>query len=177
MKEGQPAREDYEYIHNGSCNLFVLYEVHTGYRHVKATRQRTAKDIAYFLKWLVDERYPEAEVVRVVCDNLPGHGKNCLYQTFEASQARRIAGKLEFHFTPKHASWLNMVEIEIGVLARQCLDRRMAEVEDVAKEVAAWEAKRNKQGIKIKWQFGCEQARVKLAHLYPKLEEVERAAA
>jgi len=170
MRAGQIAREDYEYRHNGACNLFVLYDLERGYRHISVTNQRRASDCARFLKWVVDEGYPEAKLIRVVCDNLNIHGWSCLYQTFEPKEARRIARKLEFHFTPKHASWLNMVEIEIGVLEKQCLNRRLGELAEVANEVAAWEAKRNQLGAKIKWQFNCDKARVKLHKLYPSFD-------
>lgn len=169
MEKGRPRREDYDYKHNGACNLFMLYEPHTGYRHVEVTRQKRAYDFANFLRWIVDEGYPKAQVVRIVCDNLPVHTTSCLYHRFEPAEARRIARKLDFEHTPKHASWLNMVEIEIGILARQCLKRRMGEIEYVASEVAAWEAARNAKRLKIDWKFGCEEARVKLERLYPKL--------
>jgi hypothetical protein len=178
MQKGRVRREDYAYQHNGACNLFMVYEPHTGYRHVAVTRQKRANDFALFLKWLVEEAYPQAEKILVVCDNLAIHSWSCLYQSFEPSEARRLASQLEFHYTPKHASWLNMVEIEIGILARQCLARRMGELEYVASEVAKWEADRNAKRLKIDWQFGCEEARVRLHHLYPKLSvEAEPAEA
>jgi hypothetical protein len=169
MAPNKPRKADYEYKPNGACNLFMLYEPHTGYRHVEVTRQKRAGDFALFLKWIVDEAYPQAELIRVVCDNLAIHSWSCLYQAFAPEEARRLASKLEFHYTPTHASWLNMVEIEIGILSRQCLKRRMGEIEFVESEVAAWEAERNAQRTKIEWQFTCEKARVRLEHLYPVL--------
>lgn len=171
MKPGRVRREDYDYKHNGACNLFMLYEPHTGYRHVEVTRQKRSVDFAGYLKWIVDVGYPQAELIRVVCDNLPVHTASCLYQAYAPAEARRIAQKLEWHYTPKHASWLNMVEIEIGIVARQCLKRRMETLEFVESEVAAWEKERNASHAKVQWQFNNEQARVKLKRLYPVLVE------
>ena len=170
MDVGRPRREDYEYKRNGACNLFMLYEPHTGYRHVEVTRHKQAKNFADFLRWIVDEGYANAEKVTIVCDNLPVHTESCLYQSFGPAEARRVARRVDFEYTPKHASWLNMVEIEIGILGKQCLKRRMGEIEFVESEVAAWEDERNAKRVKIDWQFGCEEARVKLERLYPKLQ-------
>lgn len=172
MQVGKVARQDYEYKHNGACNLFIVYEPHQGYRIVEVTSQRTAQDFAHLLQRLVDGKYVGAKKIRIVCDNLNIHAISSLYATFAPAEARRIASKLEFHYTPKHASWLNMVEIEIGVLRSQCLERRIGEQAEVASEAGAWEAERNAACVRIKWQFSCEKARVKLHKLYPQVEAV-----
>src|SRR5215210_1528081 len=164
----RPGR-DYEYKRNGSRNLFVLIEPQAGYRHVAVTERRTAQDYAHFIKWLVDEAYPQAQVIRVVQDNLNTHKPASLYATFEPAEARRLVRKLEFHYTPKHGSWLNMAEIEISVFERQCLNRRIGEEALLKKEVAALEAERNAEHATINWQFSCEKARSKLHRLYPDL--------
>ncbi len=167
---GQPARIDFEYKREGTCNLFILAQPETGYRHVTVSDHRTAQDFAQQLKCLVDEQYPEAEVIRLVTDNLNIHTPACLYETFVPEEARRIAAKLEWHYTPKHASWLNQVEIEIGILSRQCLnDRRIPTKELLQQEVAAWEVQRNAAKATIEWRFTSEKARTKLSPLYPSL--------
>ncbi|TQF08579.1 IS630 family transposase, partial [Myxococcus llanfairpwllgwyngyllgogerychwyrndrobwllllantysiliogogogochensis] len=150
---GTPRRYDYEYQRNGTVNLFVLLDVHRAWRHVEVTDQRTAKDFALQMRALVDVHYPEAETIRVVLDNLSTHSPGALYEAFPPQEARRILKKLEFHFVPKHASWLNMVEIEISVLTRQCLDRRIGNKLTLKREVARWERMRNKEGARVRWRF------------------------
>lgn len=167
VAEGQAVRVDYEYAREGSCNLFVFCEPLTGWRHVKVTERRTALDFAYCLKDAVDVHWPKAEVIRLVTDNLNTHTPAVLYEAFPAAEARRIARKLEWHYTPKHGSWLNMVEMELSVLARQCLDRRIPDRATLEREVAAWEQRRNAVATKIKWQFSLTAAREKLKRLYP----------
>lgn len=168
---GQPARYDYTYQRNGTRNLFVFSEPLRGWRHVKVTRRRTKEDFAYCMRYLVDEVYPDAKCIRVVLDNLNTHNPAALYETFEPAEAKRILDKLEFHYTPKHGSWLNMAEIEFSVLTRQCLDRRIPDAETLRQEIAAWEAERNAQATMINWQFTTEDARIKLAQLYPSIDE------
>lgn len=167
VRPGQPARYDHHYRRNGTRNLFVLFQPRAGWRHVKITRQRTIPDYAQCLKDLVDIHFPEARVIRVVQDNLNTHTPWSLYATFPPEEARRILKRLDFHNTPKHASWLDMAEIEISVLGRQCLDRRIGDENTLVQEVAAWEAKRNAAHIKVKWQFTTAEARTKLRRLYP----------
>lgn len=164
---GQPARVDYEYRRNGTVNLFVFLDVHRPWRHVKVTEQRTSADFAGCMRDLVDRHYPSAERIRVVLDNLSTHSPAALYEAFPPEDARRILRRIEFHFTPKHASWLNMVEIEIGVLRTQCLDRRIGERRKLAAEVAAWEKQRNAARARINWMFDVERARAKLGNAYP----------
>jgi hypothetical protein len=166
---GQPARIDYEYQRNGTANLFVMCEPQAGWRHVVVTERRTKHDFAHQMKWLVDERYPDAEVIRVVLDQLNTHRPASLYDTFPAAEARRIRKKLEFHYTPKHGSWLNMAEIELSVLQRQCLDRRLPDLATLTQEVHAYERNRNTQRATIDWQFTIQHARTKLLRLYPSL--------
>jgi hypothetical protein len=164
---GQAARYDYEYKRNGTRNLFLFVEPQTGWRHVAVTEQRTMQDFAHQRQWLVDERYPEAEVIRIVLDNLNIHKPASLYETFPPAEAHRIRQKLEFHYTPKHGSWLNLAEIEFSVLARQCLHRRIATAAVLKRELAAAEAARNAARATIDWQFTTAQARMKLHCLYP----------
>jgi transposase len=164
---GQPERYDYEYRRNGTANLFVFLDAHKSWRHVKVTDQRTARDFAMCMRDLADVHYPDAERIRVVLDNLSTHTPGALYETFPAPEAHRILHRLEFHHTPKHASWLNMVEIEIGVLRGQCLDRRIGEREALVAEIVAWQRQRNDSGARIKWQFTTQKARSKLAATYP----------
>ena len=165
---GQVARVDYEYRRNGTMNLFVVMDVHRPWRKVTVTERRTAQDYAVRLRELVDVDFPDAERIRVVQDNLSTHTAGSLYEAFPAPEARRILGRLEFHYTPKHASWLNMVEIEIGVLKGQCLDRRIDTRDALEREIAAWERNRNTAGARVKWMFTTEQARVKMGRAYPK---------
>jgi transposase len=164
---GRPQRVDYEYRRHGTMNLFVMLDAHQPWRRVKPTERRTGWDFALSMRELVDADYPQAERIRVVVDNLSTHTPAALYQAFPAPEARRILRHLEFHYTPKHASWLNMVEIEIGVLKGQCLDRRISEPERLKAEIAAWERARNSAGARIRWMFTTEKARTKMGRAYP----------
>jgi hypothetical protein len=166
---GQPRREDHEYQREGTCNLFLFFAPHEGWRHVEVTEQRTAVDFAHQLKWMVEVRFPEAEVIRLVVDNLNTHGPASLYKAFAPEQARRIARKIEWHYTPKHGSWLNMCELELSVLSRQGLKQRLPSREAVAAVTAAWEAERNASGATVRWYFRTEHARIRLAQLYPEI--------
>jgi hypothetical protein len=166
VKPGQPRREDFEYEREGTCNLFLTFQPLTGWRHVEVTERRTGADFAHQMKWLVDEVFPEADVIRVVLDNLNIHTPAALYQTFPPEEARRLVRKLEFHHTPKHGSWLNMVEIEFSVLARQCLNRRLPDIATVRREVQAWEEARNAAQATVAWRFTTADARLKLHRLY-----------
>ena len=165
---GQLERVDYEYRRNGTVNLFVAVDAHRPWRKVTVTEQRTARDYAKRLRELVDVDYPDAGCIRVVQDNLSTHTPGSLYEAFPAPEAHRILERLEFHYTPKHASWLNMVEIEIGVLKRQCLDRRIDDREELEREIAAWERQRNLAGAHLKWMFTTEKARTKMGRAYPR---------
>jgi hypothetical protein len=166
---GQPERYDYEYTRNGTANLFMVSEPLAGWRAVKVTERRTSVDFAEVVRWLVEEVHEEAEVVVLVMDNLNTHKLASLYEAFPPEQARRIAERLEIHHTPKHGSWLNMAEIELSVLSRQCLDRRIETREELEREVAAWEEERNERGVEIQWRFTTADARIKLRRLYPVL--------
>jgi transposase len=168
-KPGQIERYDCEYRRNGTANLFVFLDVHRPWRKVKVTERRAAEDFAACMRELTDLHYPDAERIRVVLDNLSTHSAGALYQTFPACEARRVLRRLEFHYVPKHASWLNMVEIEIGVLATQCLDRRIESRSQLAAEIAAWETQRNAAGARIKWMFTIDKARAKMGRAYPRL--------
>ena len=167
---GSPAREDYEYVRQGVCNLFLVSEPLRGWRHVTVSERRTRVDFAHCLKELVDVHYPDADVIVLVLDNLNTHTPASLYEAFEPAEAKRLADKLELHYTPKHGSWLNMAEIELAVLAGQCLDRRLPDRATLEQEVAAWEAARNAAGRTIDWRFTTADARIKLKHLYPAIE-------
>jgi hypothetical protein len=169
MKKGQPARVDYEYERNGTANLFMMFAPLQGWRHVKVTDQRTAVDLAYALKDLSDLHFPDAKRITLVQDNLNTHTKAALYQAFPAAEARRLVERFEWIYTPKHGSWLNMAESELGVLSSQCLDRRIPAKQTLIDEVAAWERDRNRHHAKADWQFTTENARIKLKHLYPLL--------
>jgi len=166
-KPGQIARYDCEYRRNGTANLFVFMDVNRPWRKVKVTARRAAEDFAACMRELTDVYYPKAERIRLVLDNLSTHSAGALYQTFPADEARRVLRRLEFHYVPKHASWLNMVEIEIGVLAGQCLNRRIASHARVVAETAAWESRRNAQRARINWMFTTEKARIKMGRAYP----------
>jgi transposase len=166
-KPGRPQRYDYEYERKGMVNIFAFFEPKRGWRHLDVTDRRTAVDFALAMRRLVDEHYPEAEKVRVVLDNLNTHTGAALYQALAPEEARRILRRLEFHYTPKHASWLNMVEIELSVLWRQCLERRIPDTERLGREMGAWEQKRNEEGATVAWRFTASDAREKLARLYP----------
>lgn len=167
MSPGQPQRYDYEYERHGTCNLFMFFEPLAGSRHVDVTDRRTMIDYAHSMKALVDDFYPDAEVIRVVQDNLSTHKPAALYEAFPPAEARRILTRLEFHYTPKHGSWLNMAEIELNVLANQCLDRRIDCKQTLVSEVAAWQQQRNHFAASVDWQFTTDDARVKLRKLYP----------
>jgi len=175
-KPGQLERYDCEYKRNGTANLFIFLDVHRPWRKVKVTDRRAAEDFATCMRDLTDLHFTEAERIRVVLDNLSTHTASSLYQTFPAAEARRVLRRLEFHYTPKHASWLNMVEIEIGVLRGQCLDRRIPTRELLESEIAAWERQRNTSGDRIKWMFTTEKARTKMGRAYPKITGVEMPA-
>jgi len=164
---GQPERFDYEYVRKGTANLFMISEPLLGWRTVQVTERRTAKDFAEVLRWLVEDLHADAERVVVVMDNLNTHKLASLYETFPPKRARRIAEKLEIHHTPKHGSWLNMAEIELSVLARQCLDQRLESSVKLRQEIEAWALARNEQSANIKWQFTTADARIKLHRLYP----------
>ena len=164
---GQLERYDCEYRRNGTANLFVFLDVHQPWRKVKVTDSRTARDFAQCMRDLVDLHYPKAERIRVVLDNLSTHSAGALYEAFPAPEAHRILRRLELHYTPKHASWLNMVEIEIGVLRGQCLGRRIGDRKVLETEIAAWEAQRNAAGARIQWMFTTQRARIKLLRAYP----------
>ncbi len=164
---GRPERVDYEYRRRGTCNLFLAFEPLAGRRHVEVTGRRTAEDFAHQMRALVDTHYPEAEVIAVVLDNLSTHSPAALYRAFPPAEARRILKRLEFHYTPKHGSWLNMAELEFSVLDRQCLDRRLPDQAALRREIAAWEAKRNAARTKVRWRFTVTEARTKLHRLYP----------
>ena len=164
---GRPERVDYEYVRNGTANLFMVLMPLLGLRSVHVTQRRTAKDFAQVLRWLVEDVHAEAEKVVLVCDNLNTHKAACLYEALPPEQARRIAAKLEWHYTPKHGSWLNMAEIELSVLSRQCLDRRVESAEEMRREVGAWEDDRNERGVGVQWRFTTADARIKLRKLYP----------
>lgn len=170
MEQGQPERYDCEYERNGVSNLFMFFEPLAAWRHVVVTDQRTALDYAAQMKYLVDERYPNAIEIAVVQDQLNTHRAASLYKAFEPEEARRILNKLVFHYTPKHGSWLNMAEIELSVLARQCLDRRIPERQHLQREVAAWEQSRNQKHHTVDWQFTTADARIKLKRLYPSIK-------
>lgn len=167
MQPGQPRRVDYEYERHGNCNLFLVFQPLTGWRQVTVTERRTHKDFAQQMKILVDELFPEAEVIRVVLDNLNTHTPAALYQAFPPEEARRLMRKLDFHYTPKHGSWLNMAEIEFSILARQCLHRRLPDLDSVRREVEAWVEVRNTAHATVEWRFTTADARLKLHRLYP----------
>jgi hypothetical protein len=164
---GQPERFDYEYVRNGPANLFMISMPLLGWRAVRVTERRTALDFAEVVRWLVEEVHEEADKVVLVMDNLNTHKVASLYEAFPPEQARRIAERLEIHHTPKHGSWLNMAEIELSVLARQCLDRRIETREELEREVTAWEEERNERMVEVRWQFTTADARIKLRRLYP----------
>jgi len=167
---GQVQRYDYEYERNGVRNLFLFLEPLAGWRHVQVTQRRTKKDWACCMKQLVDEFYPDALRIRVVLDNLNTHNPAALYEVFEPAEARRLLDKLEFHYTPKHGSWLNMAEIKLSVLTRQCLDRRIPDATTLCQEVDAWETERNIKATKVNWRFTTQDARIKLKRLYPSFD-------
>jgi len=169
VEPGQPARYDYEYERNGTCNLFVFCEPLTGWRHVEVTSRKTKSDWAHAIRELVDVRFPQARKIVLVMDNLNTHSPSSLYETFAPEEARKIVEKLEIHSTPKHGSWLNVAEIMIGIMNRQCLDRRIGEAKTVCREVAVWEEDGNRHAQPVQWQFIAANARIKLKRLYPTL--------
>ena len=169
MQRGQPARHDYEYKRNGVANLFMLFAPLEGWRHVEVTQRRTAVDYARILRDLADIHFPKADKIVLVQDNLNTHTPASLYEAFEPAEARRIIERFEWHYTPKHGSWLNLAESELAVLSSQCLARRIADTDTLASEVAAWRARRNTHNAKAIWHFTTTEARVKLKSLYPSL--------
>ena len=169
-KPGHPARYDYEYERNGTANLFMMFAPLEGWRHVKCTDRHTALDYAQVLKDLSDTHFPNAAKIVLVQDNLNTHKQASLYEAFPAAEARRLVERFEWHYTPKHGSWLNMAEIELSVLARQCLDRRIPDAATLTREVAAWELRRNAAAVKADWQFTTADARIKLKKLYPTVQ-------
>ena len=170
MRPGDTQKVDSEYMRNGTCSIFVFVEPLGGPRHVSVRERRTAIDWAEEIKYLVDVSYPDCPKIILVMDNLNTHTITSLYKTYPALEARRIARRLEIHFTPKHGSWLNMAEVELNVMTRQCLSRRIAAVDELRQELAAWETGRNKSVARINWQFTTESARTKLISLYPKFD-------
>jgi len=164
---GQRRRYDYHYQREGVCNLFIFFCPRQGWRHVSVTDRRTTQDFAEQMRDMVDVYFPRALKIRLVLDNLNTHTPAALYQTFPAAEARRILRRLDFHYTPVHASWLNMVELELAVLASQCLDRRLPSRAILRHEVGIWEAERNAKGATVQWRFTCDIARHKMRHLYP----------
>jgi len=171
MQVGQPECYDYEYERHGTANLFIASEPLAGKRYLTVTERRTKRDFAHFLQQLVDECYPMADKIVLVMDNLNTHTLAALYETFPPSEARRLLEKLEIHYTPKHGSWLNMAEIELSVLSRQCLNRRIGSRDELLCEVAAWQTRRNACIVRINWRFTTDDARIKLKRLYPSLED------
>ena len=169
VQPGQPTREDYEYERHGTANLFMISEPLQGRRYVKVTDQRTRIDFAHVIKDVVDVHYPEAEIIVLVMDNLNTHSPASLYEAFEPAEAKRLADKLEIHYTPTHGSWLNMAEIELSVLGRQCLAQRIPDKGRLTEEAAAWEERRNRHRIRIDWRFTTADARIKLKRLYPSI--------
>lgn len=166
-KPGKIKKQDYEYKREGSSNLFAFFAPYLGWRHIQVTERRTKVDFAHCMKELVDVHFPEAIVIKLVMDNLNTHTIGALYEVFAPEEARRIAKKLEIHHTPKHGSWLNMVECELSVLARQCLERRIPNIETLEKEVSIWEYNRNSDQVCVNWRFRTEDARIKLSRIYP----------
>jgi hypothetical protein len=168
---GQPERFDYEYVRNGVANLFMFFAPLQNWRHVKLTERRTKADWAECMRELADVHFPDAECIIVVEDQLNTHQPAALYEVFPPAEAKRILDRLEFHYTPKHGSWLNMAEIEFSVLSRQCLDRRIADADRLGGEVAAWEERRNDARATVNWRFTTDDARIKLKRLYPSIKD------
>ena len=171
LQPGQPERVDYTFEAVGMCKLFLACESLKGQRQVKVTQRRTSQDWAHFIRELVDVHYPTAEKLVLVMDNLNTHTPSSLYQTFAPAEARRILSKLEIHYTPVHGSWLNMAEIELSAMARQCLSRRIGTQEALEQEIQAWQQQRNEETITVNWRFTTTDARIKLKRLYPSLEK------
>jgi hypothetical protein len=168
---GQVAHYDCEYVRHGVANLFMIFEPLAGQRDVEVTDRRTKKDYAERLRKLSDEVYPEAEVIVLVQDNLNTHSPASLYEAFPPAEAQRLAARFEFHYTPKHGSWLDMAEIELGILGRQCLSQRIGNIEDLRRQTHVWEKNRDKTEAKVNWQFTTQDARIKLKKLYPSFDE------
>jgi hypothetical protein len=167
LQPGRPAREDYEYQRHGTCAIFLAVEPLRGYRRVWVHPRRTQLDFAEVVRCLVDDIYPDAEVIVLVVDNLNTHHAAALYERFPASEARRLAEKIEWHYTPEHASWLNIAECELSALQRQCLSPRLPDIDTVRRNLAAWERQRNTRQVTIDWRFTTSDARIKLRRLYP----------
>lgn len=172
-KGGKPYRYDHEYKHNGTSNLFMMFAPHRNWRHVKVTESRNGRDFAECMRDLVDVHFPEADLIELVMDNLNTHTKASLYAHFPPQEAHRIACKLRFHYTPVHGSWLNMAEIELSVLGKECLDQRIPDQQTLSILTAAWEQRRNHAAATIRWQFTTANARIKLERLYPCLQHVQ----
>ena len=166
-RPGEPERYDYEYVRNGTANLFMVFEPLLGWRAVQVTERRTARDLAEVLRWLAEDVHDDALRLVLVTDNLNTHGPGCLYEAFAPARARRIAQRLEWHYTPRHGSWLNVAEVELAALSKQCLGRRIGSLEELQREVSAWEEERNEAEVGVNWQFTTAKARVKLHRLYP----------
>jgi transposase len=171
MRPGFEKRVDYEYSRCGVCNVFMVSEPLAGKRYMKVTQNRTKKDWALLVQYICDKLYPKAEIITLVMDNLASHSAAALYETFEPVEAKRLWDRLEFVFTPKHGSWLNMAEIELNVLTKQCFNRRIDNINTIKAEVKAWQNHRNNKNSKIKWQFTTDQARIKLHKLYPSIHD------
>ena len=167
LEPGKPERYDYEYKREGTCNLFAFFQPLQGWRHIKVTQRRTSEDFALCMQYLVDVLFPEAARIHLVLDNLNTHTPTALYQTFAPQEALRILSKLQFHYTPKHGSWLNMVELEFSVLSRQCLERRIPSITELRQEIEAWEQERNQNKATVNWRFSTVDARTKFKRLYP----------
>jgi len=170
-KPGSAARQDYEYQRNGTANMFLSVEPLAGRRRVRITDRRTSQDFAEELRILSDEDYPDAAVIRLVTDNLNTHGPWCLYERFDPAEAKRLSDRFEWHYTPEHASWLNMAELELSVFSRQCLNRRIEDKQSLIRQAATWESERNAKHKNIQWQFATADARIKLRRLYPVFKE------
>jgi len=170
VQPGQPQKQDYEYERHGATNIFMLFEPLAGKRYIETNSHRKAVDWAQVMKTLSDELYPQAEVIVLVMDNLNTHKLASFYEAFEPEEAHRLSRRFELHYTPKHGSWLNMAEIELSALARQCLNRRIADQQILDTEVQAWVQERNDQVVKVDWRFTTADARIKLKHLYPKIQ-------
>jgi hypothetical protein len=169
LESGHPVRFDNEYERRGTCALFMLFEPLVSWRQVLVRERRTGLDYAHVIRYLCEEKYPAVEKIVLVQDNLNTHGVWSLYQAFEPHQAQRLAQRIEWHYTPKHGSWLNMAEIELSVLARQCLKERMEAQQNIEQQVKVWQKRRNAAQVKVEWRFGVQDARCKLKRLYPKL--------
>jgi len=171
MQSGKPKRYDYEYSREGTCNMFMIMQPLAGWRHVKVTERRTNQDFAKIMSELVYDYFPKVQKIRIMLDNLSTHTPSAFYQSFTPDQARYMTKMIEFHYTPKHSSWLNMAEIELNVLNGQCLNRRIDNVETVISEVEAWQNHRNNKNAKINWRFTTKDSRIKLKRLYPSLDD------